>query len=609
MTTLEIRVHDARNEELLGWIRDAMSASFSDEFNGAGSGDVEVVLSSADADLLRRDNVVRIYYRGRCVFAWVVESLERSLAGRDEVDTLRASGRGLMSWLDDAVIYPQGGFAAYASPDRPFNFASADGSWLKNAEYQAAKAVKWRDDKTARKGQPRKWPDPDASWIWITDPTAAVEAGVTGWFRSSFTLEKATRVKFAVTADNRFEVFLDGAPLLTTPSGYADRTTWSTMSKKTVKVDEGPHTLAARVQNEKPFRALGVSIQKGETKDEEKEGNAEVQLEGFSDGLEIKISKVDDDRKHNSGLSAGTYWTVNSKPDFFLISKSKGGSPVKIKESTSADVALVEQNTAGFLLTASAIGSDNRPGQVVARTSSGWLAAAKEPKWVPALIVWTLVLEAKARGVTRIDKVTRSFTDLKDSAGVDWVTERDTTIPVGTGLLDVMDYTVDLGIDWWINPVTCEVSAWERRGRDLSDTVRLNLGRELLSYATVEERELRTAAIVRTKDGWTEARENVRTHGRRETIVQTDRTRSESTGEEIAKGVLARLGRTRVVADRLDAVATDNATPYRQFTVGDIVGVPSPGGRGAGRARVLSISMQTSGEDESYSLELEVLGG
>ena len=608
MQGLELRVYGKSGGLLKGWVVNPISTAFSDEFNGTGTGEVTVLLDSPDADLLERDNVVRVFWRGRCLFAWFVEQADRTIATSSEQRVVKLSGRGLLGWLDDAVVYPQAGFAGYAATDRMFNFASADGYWMNNTNYAAPKGVAWKADTTVRKGQPKKWPNPAAMWIWSTDPTAKVARGETNWFRTTFTLDADEKVRFQLTADNRYEVFLDGAPLLTSTSSRTQSVSWSEMGTKTLRVPKGTHTLAARVQNEKPFEAEGVSIQVGEKKEDEETGNAEVQLSGISAGVELVISNVDGESK--SGLSGGTYWSVNVDKDFFCISKSKGGAPVKIKEGTRADIRIVDDTTAGFLLTASALDDKGRSKKVITATdTTTWKVATVEPEWEPAEILWALIMEARARGVSRLDALRKGWDQATDSDGAKWTRRVDATFPVGTGLLSVMDYGVNLGIDYWVSPSDLTVKAAETRGSDKSKAVALRLGHNLISFSTTEERTLKTAALVRTKDGWTEKRWMADTYGRRETMVTVERTRSNETGRKVAQRRLESIGRRTVVAQTADLVPVPGCVPYFDFTVGDIVSVPNPYGKVTPyRARVLSISMTSQGEDPRYSLELEVLG-
>lgn len=597
MTALDVRVFDRTGQTQTGWIVNPLATSFSEEFNGNGQGELTVLLDSPDAKLLGKDRVVRFYYKSTCVFAWFVENIERTIVGSDERRTVKASGRGVTAWLDDAVVYPQAGLAAsYAAPDRVFNFASPDGPWEGRAGYKAPVGVKWKDDTSIRKGYPKGWPNPDAMWIWDTDPTKAVKAGRTCWFRSPFTLAKEARVRFQMSADNRYEVFLDGAPLFTATSGATQDVSWSQLLTKTLTVPAGTHIVAAKVQNEKPWTLEGAAVGT--------DGVFSVSDVPFGNGDAIELSGA----SAGSGLSNGTYTVANKDNDGFVL--TKGGNKVTPKKKTNVDLALAKDTTAGFILTASTLNANGRPDTVVEVTNmSGWKVASTEPEWVPAQMLWTLVAEAQKRGVSRLDQFTKTWTETTDSTGAAWTTFADATFPCGSPLSQVADYGVNLGIDYWVDPTTLKFYAAERRGRDLSGTVQLVLGYNLIQFVTTEERTLKTTALVRTKDGWAESRWMDDFYGRRETFVSVERTRSERTGRVIAGQQLRSLGRRRIVAQSVEAQPQPGSEPYVDFGVGDIVTVPSVFGNlgQANRARVLSLAMTSSTEGATYSVELEVL--
>jgi hypothetical protein len=541
VTALELRVFDRTGTQQRGWIVNPIGSRFSDEFNAAGLGEVTVLLDSPDAELLVKDAVVRVYYKQKCVFAWFVENLDRTITEGNEQRTLRASGRGILGWLDDAVIYPQNGFSRYATTDRMFNFASNDGPWMKNTNYRQPVGVRWKDDTSVRKGQPRKWPNPNAMWIWSTDPTKPVKEGETNWFRSSFNLAEPERVRFHMSADNRYEVYLDGAPLFTSTSSRTQSASWSQMSVKTLRVPAGKHIVAARIQNEKPFSQEGLSMSK--------EGTIRL-AEGspYSNGVRVEVS----DASKDMGIADGTYFVVkvNTDKGTFQLAKSAGGAPVVPKKNGSLDLSIKQDTTAGFLLTASSLDGKNRNKALVEVTNQkGWLVATVEPEWEPAEILWALIREAQNRGVSRLDNLTKGWTDSTDSAGQPWKTRVDATFPVGTPLTGVMDYGINLGIDYWVEPDTFVIKATEQRGKDVSNRVRLDIARNLINFATTEERTLKTAALVRTKDGWTEKRWMDGFYGRRETFVTVERTRSNVTGRKVAQKRLEVIGRRTVVAD------------------------------------------------------------
>lgn len=601
MTALDVRVFDKTGQTLTGWIVNPLEVSFSEEFNGNGQGDLTVLLDSPDAALLRKDSVVRVYYKQTCVFAWFVETIERTIVGSDERRIVKVSGRGLTAWMEDAVVYPQAGLAAnYGAGSRPFNFASADGNWIKTVPFKTPEAVAWKDDNTVRKGFPKGWPNPVAKWIWATDPTKPVEAGATNWFRSTFTLAKPARVKFHMSADNRYEVFLDGAALFTSTSGKTQDVTWATMLAKTITVPAGKHTVAAKVQNEKPWSQDGVSVGTDGWFDIDEDAP-------FGKGDTIKVEGAGD----QSGIANGNYFVIaTDKSKGIQLAKTAGGSAVKPKKKSNVDLSAPKDSTAGFILTASVLGANNRPTDVVEQTGPvGWLVSAKEPEWFPAEMLWTLIAEAQRRGVSRLDQLKKGWTFDTDANGEKWTTAADASFPVGSPLTDVADFGVNLGIDYWLDPETLLLRAAERRGKDLSGVVSLRLGYNLIQFVTTEERTLKTAALVRTKDGWTEKRWMDDFYGRRETFITVERTRSKDTGRKIAEKRLLTLGRRRIVAQSVDAQPQPGAVPYVDFFVGDIVTVPSVMGfkDRVNRARVLSLAMSSTDEGATYAVELEVL--
>jgi hypothetical protein len=115
---------------------------------------------------------------------------------------------------------------------------------------------------------------------------------------------------------------------------------------------------------------------------------------------------------------------------------------------------------------------------------------------------------------------------------------------------------------------------------------------------------------VRTKDGWLRAAdETLRTaNGWREQFLEYGNTASEAVARRNALRVLARTGKTQVVTTGVEVVVTTGATPYVDFTVGDVVSIPSPSGMGLpNQARILSIGLKEEGGGVSFQPELEVI--
>ena len=597
---LNLRVYDSTGTTQTGYLTQVIDSRMVDEFNGPGFGEVTVPLDSDDAALLVRDAVVKVDYANGTRFAWFVEELDRTLSDGAGQRLLKVSGRGILAWLDDAVIYPQRGLKNYNSPMRGYNYVADDGDWTSSVTFSAPQGVDWKDDTTARQGSPKRWPDKRAEWIWATDPTAAVETGEVNWFRSSFTLDETTKVRFWATADNAFDLYLDGALLISSSDFAGQGATWTQFKARTIRLNGGSHQLAARVENGKPFKAEDVPVSADDD-------TVDLSNHGFSNGVRIKVLRTS---KNGEGLTAdSTYYIVNKTADTFKLSTTEGGSAINLTDDFRIDFRVVEDNTAGFLMTSYKVNDNNKPNGAVRRTNTTqWTVSSTEPVWYPALAVKDAITEAQDRDVTRLSSVTFDYTASVDSAGTAWSTGVAVEVPVGTTVLDLLDQMVDFGIDFWIDPSNAELYAWENRGSDLTSSVRFFPGHNLLSWTTVSDTRIKTVALVRSKDGWAQARRNDDgALGRRETFIEVGRTKSETTAKRVADRQLRRLGRKTIVASSVEAIPVTDMVPYEDFTVGDYVTIPNPDGTATRTARVLSLSLIQQGGDITYQPELEVL--
>jgi hypothetical protein len=601
VTHLRLDVYDALNQTYQGTISQSLTSEFVDEFNSPGYGTCTVPLFSTDAALLVKDAVVRVIYRDAVRFAWFVETRDRDLANASGQQTLTASGRGLLAWLEDAVLYPQGGLADFLAPDRPFNWASErGGGWRLTGNYQDALAVQWRNDTTARAGLPVRWKDPLASWIWRTNPSTTVQRGTVNWFFRDFTLTDSKRIKFYASCDNQMDVFLDGQQIMSSSDFDAEAASFTQMARFTIRLGVGTHTLSARVRNDKPWQRYDLDVATDD--------KVSCAGHGLANGTQVTIT----DKTGANGLTKGSdyYVRARSDDDFKLATSNSDGTIVNVTSNGKLDLRLKADNTAGFILTGIQLDADGKETDtVVVRTNTDWQVSSIEPYWRPALILKVLAQEAATRGVYRLNRLTYGYDFTAPSSGA-WSTEVDLTLKVGATLLTVLDDMVDLGNDFWLNPATLELDAWESRGSDLSATVFLDTGQNLARFSTTVERPLKTVALVRTKEGWLRAAdETLRTaNGWRETFLEYGNTASENVAKRNAQRVLGRTGKTQVVTSGVEVVVTTGATPYVNFTVGDVVAIPDPSGEGLpGKARVLSIGLKEEGGGVSFQPELEVI--
>jgi hypothetical protein len=597
---LEYRVYNATGTTLTGYVTRGSDKEFVDSLNEPGYGQVVVPLGSPDAALLVRDALVRVFYNSQCVFAWSVESRDDTIVDSSGTRFLRAAGRSPLAWLEDALVWPQAGLQSYNSPDRPFNYASKDGYWKSTVTWSAPLAADWSETTTARSKQPRKWDNVDrqAKWIWSTSPIASVQEGTVNWFRSTFTVSEPTTIRIFCSADNAVDLALDGATVITASDFDASTPTWTQFVRFTARVGAGEHVLGARVRNGKPWRAEDLSVSNDDNK-------VRASDHGLTAGTRVEVLR----RSKPNGLTVGNvYFLRDVTPDDFKLAATSGGSAVNITADSEIDLEVKRDNLAGLLVSVRRM-EDGKPTTVLRRTdTANWEVATEEPKHRPALILKTLLQEAQARDVYRLDAVGTDFTNSADSGAGAWTTEVDLSIPVGTTLLAVMDQMVDLGVDFHVDPVSLVLKSWESRGMDRSTSVRLMPGLNLLSYSVASDPRVKTSALVRTKDGWTQKPNvNAETWGRRELYVEVGRTRSESTARIIAERILRRTGKQLLVASKSDATPVPGADPYTDFAVGDVISVPSSSGTSWTRARVLSISMKDEDGTATYTPELEVL--
>jgi len=512
VTILEAVLYESDADTVVRPLMRRKGLRFVEEFNGVGGGSITLPL--ADAVDISFQQVVKGTLNGTVVGAFVVESKERSHVTDDGLVWVTLSGRGLMSWLEDAVVWPQGGVTYNYSPtDRPFNFAGISGHWYGLVTWAAPLGFKQSATSSGdyRYKAPVGWPDPSAYWIWNTNPAATVAANARCWMRSTFTLTTGVKLRFYATADNYFNLYLDGALIMSTSDVQAEGANYNGFATKVINVPAGNHILAAYVTN-------GAS-----------------------------------------------------------------GSP---------------GDRAGFLMAISRLDSRGRPTTVLRHTDiANWFVTDDEPKWYLAEIIDALISEQRTRmtdaGQTGpLLDLAVGWSNTLDSDGVAWSTADDLELRVGTSLLDVVNILVDHGVDFWLDPATNTLEAYEARGTDRSVQVLLATGKNLSAYLTTATKQRKTVALVRSALGWTTATDaaGLAAYGRRESFLEFGHTRSETTAANAAARILRRTARATVATPTVSFRITDDVTPFVDFHCGDVVSVPSSTGTTT-TARVLSLAV------------------
>lgn len=198
---IEVQLWDEAGTTLLAVVPDVLDAAFRDARNEPGSGSLTVPYTEQYRDFFARDLVVRHVEDGVARFAWVIE--EDTVRLVDDRPTITASGRGLLCWLERAMIYPARGLKRRSSRERYFGFGASDvfsGNLLGST---------WVDPQLdPNTNKPSGWPDPFVYRIWPSN-IAAAPAGQEAWFYKGFTTTTGQRVRVDATGDDVVKVWMD----------------------------------------------------------------------------------------------------------------------------------------------------------------------------------------------------------------------------------------------------------------------------------------------------------------------------------------------------------------------------------------------------------------
>lgn len=249
---VEVRVYGPSGAGAYVTLARRRGVQWLDELDAVGFGSVQVHASdpAATAANLAHGRVVKLVYSGAERFAFRIEKRETQVVSAQEEAGrwITLSGRGLLSLLGDAVVYPEQALTRTSADERFFTFASVNTTdWYVAGEWAAPVGVLSSDDTTARGTLPADFPDAEAQWIWSTSPNSDSPGGTVNYFRSTFTLDAVTLVTFYVTADNSFALWLNGEPVLA--SDEAEVFLWRTTSTYVVSLPAGTHTVAVRAVN------------------------------------------------------------------------------------------------------------------------------------------------------------------------------------------------------------------------------------------------------------------------------------------------------------------------------------------------------------------------
>jgi hypothetical protein len=218
--------------------------------NAPGTWALSVPKGSADAALLTPYRWVKFRVDGAIVRAGRIQPFEQGTIeqGEEAAESLSFSGEGALGSLRDATVWPHEDTGRLARDTRFFNFASPD--YDSSAWTPAIELYEQGDPGTSLYGVdvPTDWPNPAAFWIWgtVLDLGSSPPMPVGDcYFRTTVTLASEGDYAFFITADDGYELWVDGVLLAAQTEAFIFRNT----NRVDQFLDAGVHTVAIKGTN------------------------------------------------------------------------------------------------------------------------------------------------------------------------------------------------------------------------------------------------------------------------------------------------------------------------------------------------------------------------
>lgn len=251
------------------------------------------------------------------------------------------------------------------------------------------------------------------------------------------------------------------------------------------------------------------------------------------------------------------------------------------------------------------VGRDGKPGALIRRTNTtDWVTADDypQPGFTRAQVLRRLLLEADTRGVYGPNHIPTLFTYDRDTNGQAWTDRGNYTIDVGTvSLVDVIAQLTEADMDVVAETEGPKLLAYKRLGKDRRATVHLSWGEPAGSFKQFETQVTNTrytAGIAQLSTGeWVEVDNaaGIAAIGRVEVGLQLASTGTDLT----AGGVMARQleeSAQPVVAITSQTSLLVGAQPWVHYFLGDTITVPNARDTGTMAARVMSLTVDGTGD-------------
>lgn len=466
----------------LGNLIVALPNSFARKWQGqlsnVGNGEATIQYTDSAVPTVDYRQLLRFTLNSNAAFSAVVEQIDREVIkpGEEHDEIVVLKGRGTLAILEEAVVYPELGLGALPFSDtRTFSYVSTaydDSAWG-NAlliKQQSSAAAPYAN-------APAVWPDGQAWWIWGQGGTGPYQIGDC-YFRHTFSLSAETTVRFAFSADDGIEVWLDGARLAQDTQAFL----WGTTKTADVFITAGTHTVAIRGINiPRPNNAAtnvaAVILTAMVLNADGTLGAVLVHTDqtwtclaypvdgarnDFTDGVETAGSVV---LQSASGDSSGIGYT------FVPTDVGRAVTGGDIQPGTTI-VSYVNRNTVNM----SGPSSSSHTGLGISLFGHPY-----EPGFTPGALLRILVSEAQNRGA--LVHVVLGFSDSADSAGKPWPLMGSTSFQCGLDLLSVVLQLAESYLDVSMDVGTTTLRAYGALGTDQSVTLAAGTNLTELAFA------------------------------------------------------------------------------------------------------------------------------
>jgi hypothetical protein len=241
--------------------------------------------------------------------------------------------------------------------------------------------------------------------------------------------------------------------------------------------------------------------------------------------------------------------------------------------------------------------------------SAHWLAigiddGVQPPAWSAGGIIGQLVREARTRGVDTANTMAFGYTDTQDTDGNNWPDLHERSWPVGTSgskvAMDLGEHDIDFDMTHDLT-----LNAYVNQGSDVSATVALEQGVNLLSYKARHTPVLATSLLGRTRRRWISRTDSgaEAVYDRREGWLSLGNAASRLQGRHHLDRALDDTARDRY-SYTAEFVAVTGCVPYLDFGKGDTV-MAYDQTMTATPLRVVSISGSVGEGPIRWTVELE----